>query len=46
MGAVLKVTYASRGIIVSRRYLRFNRYSNLARYRGGFCCKLCLGDEG
>jgi hypothetical protein len=34
MGAVLKATYARRGIIVSRRYLRLNRYSNSARYRG------------
>ena len=34
MGEVLRATYARRGIIVSSRYLRLNRYSNSARYRG------------
>jgi hypothetical protein len=34
MGAVLRVTHARRGIIVTRRHLRSNRYLNSASYRG------------
>ena len=43
MGAVLRATYARRGIIVSRWYLQFNRYSNSARYRG--TCFVCSGQR-